>query len=256
VTSPDGKRASKRETPSWFTWLVLAFAMLFPSVMAWLAFALVPPGQSEASKVGPVAYYGGKVVQFSLPIVFLLLTTGRLPLPSRPSFRGASLGVAFGLLTAGAIIGLYHVFLRDSRIFRQSPGLIQAKLAEFGLDSPLGFAGIAGFITILHSLLEEYYWRWFVFGQLRRSLPFVIAMLLSSFFFAAFHAFSLSLYLPGHLLSAVLPFTACVGIGGGIWCWLYERTGSVYAPWISHLLVDASLFVVGYDLCFVRGSSS
>jgi membrane protease YdiL (CAAX protease family) len=247
--------ASKHESPGWSTWLVLAFAMIFPSVMGWLAFALVPPGQSEASKVGPIAYYGGKVVQFTLPVVFLLLTTGQFPLPGRPSFRGVSLGVAFGLLTAAAILILYHGFLRDSRVFRQSPGLIQAKLAEFGLDSPLGFAVIACFITILHSLLEEYYWRWFVFGQLRRWLPFAAAMLLSSFFFAAFHAFSLNLYLSGHLFSAVLPFVACVGIGGGIWCWLYERTGSVYAPWISHLLVDASLFVVGYDLIFVCGQS-
>jgi membrane protease YdiL (CAAX protease family) len=243
---------NKKEAPGWPTWLVLAFALIFPSVMGWLAFALVPPGQSEATKLGPIAYYGGKVMQFLLPVVFLSLTTGRMPLPGRPSFRGLSLGVAFGLLTALAIIILYHNFLRDSGVFRQSPGLIRAKLAEFGLDTPLGFLGIASFITVLHSLLEEYYWRWFVFGQLRRWLPFVGAMLLSSVFFAAFHAFSLKLYLPGQLFSAVLPFVACVGIGGGIWCWLYERTGSVYAPWISHLLVDASLFVVGYDLFFVQ----
>jgi len=36
------------------------------------------------------------------------------------------------------------------------------------------------------------------------------------------------------------------------WAWLYLRTGAVYAPWVSHMLIDASLFVVGYDLFFVR----
>jgi membrane protease YdiL (CAAX protease family) len=50
-----------------------------------------------------------------------------------------------------------------------------------------------------------------------------------------------------------LPFAACVAVGGAVWAWLYQRTNSVYAPWISHLVVDASLFVIGYDLFFVRG---
>jgi hypothetical protein len=27
----------------------------------------------------------------------------------------------------------------------------------------------------------------------------------------------------------------------------------VYGPWVSHFLVDASLFVIGYDLFFIRG---
>ena len=30
--------------------------------------------------------------------------------------------------------------------------------------------------------------------------------------------------------------------------WLYERGGSVWSPWLSHLLVDAAIFVIGWDL--------
>jgi membrane protease YdiL (CAAX protease family) len=41
-------------------------------------------------------------------------------------------------------------------------------------------------------------------------------------------------------------------VGGMVWAWLYWRTGSIYAPWLSHLLIDAAIFTAGYDLLFVR----
>jgi membrane protease YdiL (CAAX protease family) len=120
------------------------------------------------------------------------------------------------------------------------------------MNSPVGFVLFAVGVTVPHSLLEEYYWRWFVFGQLRRRLTLPSAVALSSAGFAAFHIFPLNAYLPGHFFSAVLPFTFCVGVGGATWAWLYERNGTVYVPWLSHLVVDSSLFVIGYDLFFVR----
>ena len=39
-----------------------------------------------------------------------------------------------------------------------------------------------------------------------------------------------------------------MAVGGAAWAWLYERTKSIYASWVSHLLVDAAIFVVGWDL--------
>jgi hypothetical protein len=31
-------------------------------------------------------------------------------------------------------------------------------------------------------------------------------------------------------------------------CWLYRRSGSLLGPWLGHLLVDALIFTVGWDL--------
>ena len=42
-----------------------------------------------------------------------------------------------------------------------------------------------------------------------------------------------------------------VATGGAVWAWLYERTGSLWAAWLSHLLVDTAIMAVGYDLVFV-----
>jgi membrane protease YdiL (CAAX protease family) len=238
--------------PNWLVWVVFSFALVFPSVMGWLDYGLTSGRHPGPNAFTQFAYISGKLVQFGLPVVFMTLATGRVPMPGRPNLRGAGPGLAFGLVVGLGTILLYAVLLRDTSIFQDSPDRIRAKLHEFNLDSPLGFAVFAVGVTVPHSLLEEYYWRWFVFGQLRRRVSFGAAMALSSAAFGAFHIFPLNAYLPGHFFIAVLPFAGCVAVGGAVWAWLYERTGSVYAPWLSHLLVDASLFVVGYDLFFVR----
>jgi membrane protease YdiL (CAAX protease family) len=232
--------------------MVLVFALGFPSVMAWTESLLTRDEGSGLNTATQIAYYGGKLVQFTLPLFAVLMFTRRLPRLALPSSKGLGIGLAFGLLVAAGIMALYFVFLRDTSVFQESPAKVHAKLQEFGLDSAWGFALFAVFTTLLHSFLEEYYWRWFVFGWLERYTTLTAAIGLSSLGFMVVHVFVLHGFLPGHFLVAVLPLTLCVGIGGVVWAWLYHRSGSLYAPWLSHLVVDASLFVVGYDLFFVR----
>ena len=43
-------------------------------------------------------------------------------------------------------------------------------------------------------------------------------------------------------------FSLATAVGGAFWAWLYNKTGSIYGPWASHLLIDAAIFAVGYDL--------
>ena len=45
-------------------------------------------------------------------------------------------------------------------------------------------------------------------------------------------------------------FSLAIAIGGAAWAWLYHRSGSLVGPWLSHLLVDAAIFVIGYHLVF------
>ena len=45
-------------------------------------------------------------------------------------------------------------------------------------------------------------------------------------------------------------FSAAVAVGGAYWAWLYQRSGSLWGPWLSHLVIDAAIFIVGYDLVF------
>jgi uncharacterized protein len=74
--------------------------------------------------------------------------------------------------------------------------------------------------------------------------------LLSSVGFLAFHVIDLAKLFPGKLWTVAVPLGLCVGVGGAVWCWLYQRSGTIVSPWISHLLVNLAMFAIGYDLCF------
>ena len=128
----------------------------------------------------------------------------------------------------------------------KTPEMIHSRLQQFGRDSRLGFLQLAAFICVVHSLFEEYYWRWFVFGWMRRYMPVAVAIVLSSIGFMLHHIVILGVYFPGHFWTLAMPFSVCVAVGGGVWAWIYQRSGSLYAPWLSHALIDAAIMGLGY----------
>ena len=239
-------------TPRGALFVAVVFACVFPTVMAWTYFLLLPSGEGKLNPWQQAAYAVGKVVQFTFPVVFLWWLEG-FPRPGRPHFRGLPAALAFGLAVMLTMFALYWGVLRGSPVLAKTPGQVRLKLIELGADTPGRYLALATFIVLAHSLLEEYYWRWFVFGQLRRLTTFLPAAVVSSLCFMAHHVIILAVYLPGYFWAAVVPFSLGIAVGGFVWAWLYERNGSVYAPWLSHLLVDAAIFVIGWDLAGLGG---
>ena len=41
---------------------------------------------------------------------------------------------------------------------------------------------------------------------------------------------------------------AGVAIGGAVWALVYEKSRSLLGPAVSHMLVDAGIFLIGYDV--------
>jgi uncharacterized protein len=195
------------------------------------------------------AFYGGKLVQFLFPIAYVWwLERDRLRVAA-PTRRGLPLAIGFALAVDLAMFALYFVVVRDIPAVRdETPAKIHAKVQQFGADSPIGFIALALAISCGHSLLEEYYWRWFVFGRLRLHVPMFAALVLSSIGFMLHHVVILGVFFPGHFWQLALPFSVCVGVGGGVWAWIYERSGSLYAPWLSHCLIDAAIMGIGYGM--------
>ncbi len=227
--------------------LALAFAMLFPSAMTWVYFVALA-GESEGNNALQAAFGLGKLVQFLWPLVYVKLIAREQLRPQWSNGQGLAWGLGFGLATAAAMVGLYCGWLRGSEMVAQTPAQIADKLRAFGRANLRGYVEMALFYSLFHSLLEEYYWRWFVFGRLRRWLRLGPALLLSSLAFTSHHVIVLAVYFPEQLWTMALPFSLGVGIGGAVWAWLYERSGSLYAPWLSHLLVDAAIMAVGLDM--------
>ncbi len=226
----------------------LAFAMLFPTAVAWLYFVALARGGGQVNPWQQFTYAAGKCVQFAFPVVFLWAFEGRFPRPGRPRFAGLLPGLACGLAVAALIFALYFGLLRHSTLLAEVPARVRQKVQEFGISSAAAYALFGAFICLAHSLLEEYYWRWFVFGQLRRLLPLAPSLLLSALAFMAHHVLVLHAFFPGRFLTAVAPFSLAVAAGGVVWAWLYERSESVWSPWLSHLLIDAAIFGVGWGM--------
>ncbi len=226
---------------------VLLFALVLPSLATWLYF-IVFAGRGA---VMAWTYAICKVVQFALPVVWVIGVCGDWPEVRRLfARRGLALGIAFGVAVFAGMMLVFHGQLCNSPIMAQAPAQIWSKIAAFGIQSPTAFLGMALFYSGIHSFLEEYYWRWFVFGQLRRALPVAAAVTVSSIGFASPHVILLADYLPAeHFWTATIFFSFCVAVGGAVWAWLYHRFGSLLAPWLSHMLVDAALMWIGFVLC-------
>jgi membrane protease YdiL (CAAX protease family) len=234
-------------------WSVLAFALFFPGVMAWAYFVVLArpvPGQTQPPPAAFSVYLASKIVQFGFPVLWLWRFEPQRLQWARPHLKGLVVGLAFGLFVATALLCVYFGVLRDGSLLAGTPAQVAAKVTLFHIDTPARYIALSLFIAGAHSLLEEYYWRWFVFGEVRRLMQIAPAIALSSLAFMLHHVVVLSVYLPERFFSAALPFSLCVAIGGAVWAWIYCRSGSIYSCWFSHLLVDAAILLIGYDMVF------
>lgn len=254
-------------------------AMSFPTVLTVAYFVLLAGSPAWLQQA---VYAIGKTLQFVFPAVLVMLLRVRRRVGSdgasggwrmaavvrlqarraklrlwqlcRPRSRwfrrnvgSLAIGVGFGLLVLAAMFGLYQLMWSANPAFAGASQAIRKKIVGLGIDRLWMYAAVGVFYALCHSALEEYYWRWFVFGQLRNRLRLVSAVAISSLAFMAHHVILLATYF-GWSSPWTYAFSLSVAAGGAFWAWLYERSGSLIGPWLSHLVVDAAIFLVGYDL--------
>jgi membrane protease YdiL (CAAX protease family) len=224
--------------------LAVAFTLGFPTLITWVYFVWLA---ESAPTLQQTAYGIGKVLQFTFPVFWVMVVQRCRPRLKWPDSRGLGLGAAFGAVVFAATMLLYHGWLKPSGYFAETGEAVHKKVIGFGVDSFWPYVALGTFYSLCHSFLEEYYWRWFVFGQLGRLIPLRLAIAVSSVGFMAHHVLVLGFYF-GWTSPATVLFSAAVAVGGAVWAWLYNRSGSLYAVWLSHLLIDAAIFTVGYDL--------
>jgi len=217
--------------------------LVLPTLVTWLYFVVL---NEAAASLQQGVFTAGKVVQFAFPIVWVLAIQRRRLRLACPKAAGVIEGIVFGLAVLVLMLLLYHGWLKPGGHFRSAGEAICRKVAGFGIDTPAKYILFGVFYSLAHSFLEEYYYRWFIFGQLRRMIPLAAAVVVSSLGFTAHHVIVLHLYFGWSWIT--LLFSAAIAIGGAAWAWIYHRGDSLIGPWLSHLLVDATIFIIGYDL--------
>ena len=234
--------SQERQLPRPVQWAAILFALCFPSAFTYIYFFAAA---GDHPNLQHLAYTVGKTIQFAFPAVWMLaIQRRRVKLPT-PTTSGLGIGLALGAAIGASMLAAYFLWLAPAGDLSGIAPKVTEKLSEFQIDTPGKLIAMGLFYSLLHSLLEEYYWRWFAFGRLRALVSVRAAIAISSIGFMGHHAIVLWKYLPWPC--AILA-SAAVAVGGAMWAWLYNRSGSIYAPWLSHLLVDAALFTIAFDM--------
>jgi len=267
-------RSQDRSSSSAVGWIGVLIGLGLPTAVTASYFL---PATTQAANVLRAVYSSGKLVQFVFPLFWVFVVLPRWSSGSGPSGRktpavtgetlrrpndeasgqtqksapGLALGqaAAFGVAVLAAMVAGYQFWLRGTPMMQAAGDVVGSRLGFYGVNTLPRFVTLGLFYCVAHSGLEEYYWRWFVFGRLRRLTGLWPAVVVSSLGFMGHHVVLLGVYFRASWWAAVW-FSLAVAVGGAYWAWLYDRTRSLVGPWLSHALVDAGIFLVGYQLIF------
>lgn len=104
------------------------------------------------------------------------------------------------------------------------------------------FTWVAIYIPMVNSLLEEFFFRGFIFLNIKRLNGRKFAYIISAFVFALYHV-----AIMGNWFSPIIFILAMSGlfVGGLIFNYLNDRDGNIYNSWIVHMMANLSINTVG-----------
>lgn len=220
-------------------------AMALPFFASLVYFVLL-----AGSLTATIVYSLTKIFTVVWPILATFLLEGHAfrprPVRWKRHYAALPLGAATGLLVGGAIIGAY-LLTPIGDYARASAEDVARKVTQIGITGPGRYVMVGIFLAGLHSLVEEFFWRWYVFGRLHCTVPRGMAYLFANLGFAGHHYVVLGCYFSA---MGAFVFGTSVGLGGALWCWLYRRQKTLVGCWISHALVDTAILCIGYQLIF------
>lgn len=220
--------------------------MLLPWLGAMVYFVWMP-----GTAAGRGIYAVDKVFLFLWPFIATFWLLRKPMVLERPApgaaRRSLLLGVAFALLTVVVMwLLMYHTAYFGGQVRAGIP-MIRERVEDMGVLNH--FIAFGLFISFVNSALEEFYWRWFVYGNLRLAATPVVAHGLAALAFTLHHYVVLTQFFPGGF---GLFLSLCVGVGGLTWSLLYARYGSLWGPWVSHIIVDIGFLALSYPLIFAK----
>lgn len=224
-------------------WLLVLPAMCLPFFSSLFYFVLF-----SDHLFARYLYGGTKLFTLLWPLAALLLILKepfpRISLKNRKHYQAIPSGVLIGVLVVALMASLFF-FTPLGEMVLQSSARINERAEDLGFLEY--YWSFAIFLSVIHSFIEEYYWRWFVFGSLAKVISSPMAHIFAGMSFAAHHVVIASQFFP---LFWAIVFGALIGLGGIIWSFLYQKQETLAGAWVSHMLVDFGIMGIGYSLLF------
>ncbi|WP_052948807.1 CPBP family intramembrane glutamic endopeptidase [Mesobacillus campisalis] len=182
----------------------------------------------------------------SVAITFLLFYAWLLLVPfidqafPAQSFKVTKQGIILGLASGALFFLFIYGGLNWLHIYFLKIDQLRVLLLDWG------FAGEGEFWLVLvllvaNPILEEVYWRGYMHEKLRIQRSAMYTIWLTSCFYTLYHLLSVFPIFQGiYSLIAILPVLAA----GLFWGFIREKTGSLTAPIIGHILSDLGIVCV------------
>lgn len=183
-----------------------------------------------------------KILTFGALPAALCLRNRQLRFFSWLRFEKKGFGVA---LVLG--IGVYAVILGGYFLvsnFFDFSSIVDSLSQNAGVTKD-NFLYVSLYISFVNSLLEELFFRGFVFGNLKAVSGRKLAYCFSAGMFALYHTAMMAGWFSPWLFLLVM---AGLTVGGALFNWLNERTGTLYCSWLVHMAANFAINTVGFLL--------
>ena len=179
-----------------------------------------------------------------LPVIWLLKVENKPLQISQPNQFDWITGVIIGLLMFSIILTIYWLLLRY---------WIDVEIIQDRLDKILGqinrqhFVIVGAYFIFINALIEEYFWRWFIYSRCEELVKSKLAVWLTALFFTLHHTIGLAVFTNWQI---TLIGSLAVFIAGIVWSEYYRRYRSLWSNYFSHVIADLALHIVAWQVFF------
>ncbi|MBU1151983.1 CPBP family intramembrane metalloprotease [Patescibacteria group bacterium] len=200
----------------------------------------------EGTEFAQIFYTCTKLLLVIWPLIWIYWLRSRfLPFFRGDVRRSLVMGAVSGVVIFLGAGGLYFLMADFLGSFGG-----KIALAAQGLGILEHYILFSIFLSVGHSFIEEYYWRWFVLNGLMMKMGRSAAIVVGSLAFASHHFIVVIQFAPLHL---TIIATAVIFLLGVYWSKLYLDTKSIAGSWLSHFMADAIVMGIGYFLIAQSG---
>lgn len=225
---PPGEPPAALEFPRWPLWLPVAAigcGLSAGLVIVGLLSAVLSAAGVDKSGTSPGLTAGGTAIVDLAVVAACVLLAAMTTRPRAWQFglRSAPLGYTAAIAGIGVLAFFLFSLVYGAIVQPKSP---QKTIENLGADQNTALLVSGALVVILIApVCEELFFRGFLYRTLRLRMPMWAAALIDGVVFGIVHGSSTAI--------SALPILAVLGI---VFCWVYERTGTLFATIALHAL--------------------